>query len=122
MNSNGSNDWYTKPPGGAGSGSAKFFRTCASLIHMRFLVPLVAALVPLLITPGLLSYFDVTPKVAILLLGASLSLLYARENLRNVRAILSAPPGRWFVALIAAAWLSSALATVFSSHPLLSFK
>ena len=36
---------------------------------MRFIVPLVAALVPLLITPGWFSHFDITPKIAILLCG-----------------------------------------------------
>lgn len=93
---------------------------CASLIHMHVLVPLVAALVPLLITPGLLSYFDVTPKIAILLFGASLSLLYRTENVRNLRALLSATAGRWFAALIAAEWLASVVATAFSSHRALS--
>jgi O-antigen ligase len=87
---------------------------------MRFLVPLIAALVPLLITPGLLAYFDVTPKIVILLCGVSLSVLFPHENLRNVRAIVSTPAGRWFVALLAAVCLSSALATVFSSNPALS--
>jgi O-antigen ligase len=87
---------------------------------MRVLVPLIAALVPLIITPGLLAYFDVTPKIVILLLGVSLSVLFPHENLRNVRAIVRTPAGRWFVALLAAVWLSSAMATVLSSNPLLS--
>ena len=52
---------------------------------MRYLVPLVVALVPLVITPGLLAYFDITPKIAILLFGVSLGLLYRRENERNLR-------------------------------------
>ena len=51
----------------------------------------IAALVPLLITPGGLAYFDVTPKIAILLLGAALILLYPAENLRNVSAIARQP-------------------------------
>jgi O-antigen ligase len=94
--------------------------TCASLIHMRLLVPLIAALVPLLITPGLLAYFDVTPKIAFLLLGTALILLYGTGNLRNVSTILRAPAGRWWVALLAAQCLSSAIATAFSTHPALS--
>jgi hypothetical protein len=87
---------------------------------MRFLVPLVAALVPLVITPGLLSYFDVTPKIGILLFGVALISLYPRENSRNVRVLLNEPAGRWFAALLAAAWLSCACATVFSPYRLLS--
>jgi O-antigen ligase len=92
----------------------------ASLIHMRFLVPLVAALVPLLITPGLLSYFDVTPKLAILLFGVALISLYPRENSRNIRALLRGPVGRWFAAMLAATWLSFAWATAFSRYRVVS--
>ncbi len=87
---------------------------------MRFLVPLVAALVPLLITPGLLSYFDVTPKIAILLFGLALILLYPSANISNIRNMLQAPAGRWFAGLIGLTWIVSALATVFSTYPVLS--
>jgi putative inorganic carbon (HCO3(-)) transporter len=92
----------------------------ASLIHMRLLVPSIAALVPLLITPGTLAYFDVTPKIAFLLIGTALILLYRAENTRNITAILSSKPGRWWIAVLAAQWLSSALATALSTHPELS--
>ncbi len=94
--------------------------TCASLIHMRLLVPLIAALVPLVIAPGLLAYFDVTPKIAFLLIGTALILLYRSANIRNISSILQSRIGRWWVALLAAQWLSSAIATVFSTHPALS--
>src|ERR1039458_2391816 len=99
--------------------------TCASLIRMRLLVPLIAALVPLLVTPGALAYFDVTPRIAFLLFGTALILLYRAQNIRNVSAILGARVGesnigRWWVALLAAQWLSSAIATAFSTHPALS--
>jgi O-antigen ligase len=87
---------------------------------MRLLVPLIAALVPLLITPGLLAYFDVTPKIAFLLIGTALILLYRVQNIRNVSAIPGSRLGRWWVALLGAQWLSSALATAFSTHPALS--
>jgi O-antigen ligase len=87
---------------------------------MHILVPLVAALVPLIITPGLLSYFDITPKIAVLLFGLSLSLLYPAANLSNLRALLRAPAGRWFVGLIGLTWLVGGIATAFSTYPLLS--
>jgi O-antigen ligase len=87
---------------------------------MHFLVPLVAALVPLVILPGLLSYFDITPKIAILLFGVSLILLYPGTNISNLRGLLRARAGRWFAALIALTWLMSAIATTFSAYPLLS--
>jgi O-antigen ligase len=87
---------------------------------MHILVPLVAALVPLVITPGLLSYFDITPKIAILLFGLSLTLLYPSANISNLHVLLRARAGRWFAYLIALTWLVSAIATAFSSYPLLS--
>ena len=87
---------------------------------MRFIVPLTAALVPLLITPGLLSHFDVTPKVAILLLGCALILLYPSLNVQNFYNLVRAPEGRWLAILLGAAWLSAAFATLFSTHPALS--
>ena len=87
---------------------------------MRILVPLVAALAPLAITPGLLSYFDITPKIAVLLFGLSLSLLYAGANLSNLRMLLSAAAGRWFAGLVGLNWVASGLATAFSTHPQLS--
>src|SRR4029077_11274482 len=94
--------------------------TCVSLIDMHILVPLIAALVPLIITPGLLSYFDITPKIAVLLFGLSLSLLYPASNLYNLRALLGVPAGRWFAGVIGLTWVVSGIATVFSKYPLLS--
>jgi O-antigen ligase len=87
---------------------------------MHYLVPLVVALIPLVITPGLLSYFDITPKIAILLFGVSVCLLCRRENERNVRLLFSKRLGRWFGILLGAMWLSAALATAFSVHRALS--
>jgi len=87
---------------------------------MRFLVPLVAALVPLLITPGWLSHFDVTPKIAILLLGAALIFLYQSANVQKIYKFLRRPAGRWLACVLAATWLCAALATQFSTHAALS--
>src|SRR5262245_48399136 len=42
---------------------------------MALLLSAIAVLVPLIITPGLLFYFDVTPKAAVLLIGTSIGLL-----------------------------------------------
>ena len=94
--------------------------TCVSLLHMQLLVPLVAALVPLLITPGLVSYFDITPKIAILLCGLALIVLYSEANICNVRALASAAAGRLFMGVVAAEWLASGIATVASSNWVLS--
>ncbi|HLJ14500.1 MAG TPA: O-antigen ligase family protein [Bryobacteraceae bacterium] len=87
---------------------------------MRLLVPSIVALVPLLITPGYLFRFDITPKIAILLLGVSLMLLFCKQNVRNVRGLLGTGIGRGFVVLLVAQWLSTALSTALSLHPALS--
>jgi O-antigen ligase len=84
------------------------------------LVTLVSALVPLLITPGLLAYFDITPKIALLLFGTALMLLQSRANALNVRALAGNRHGRWLIGLVVAAWVAFAIATVFSSNRALS--
>jgi len=81
----------------------------------------VAALVPLLIVPGVLAYFDITPKIAILLCGTALILLYSRTNAYNARTLLRSPAGRWLTGLLAAEWLAFALASAVSSNRALSF-
>jgi O-antigen ligase len=86
------------------------------------LVPLVTALVPLLICPGLFAYFDITPKVALLLFGAALMLFHPSANLHNLRTLLAGAGGRWLAILLAAEWLVFALATATSTHPKLSFE
>ncbi len=88
---------------------------------MPWLVPLVAALVPLLICPGTLAYFDVTPKLAILLFGTALMLLYSGVNVSNIRTLLRASAGRWLAGLWAVEWLAFALGNAFSSNRALSF-
>ena len=68
---------------------------------------LVAALVPILILPGASFYFDVIPKVVVLLLGAAL----AAKSLVRDR----------FSALLAALAGAAILAAIFSTHPGMSF-
>ncbi|MBZ5611419.1 MAG: O-antigen ligase family protein [Acidobacteriia bacterium] len=87
---------------------------------MRFVVPLVAALVPLLITPGWLAHFDITPKVAILLFGLTLIFLYPSANVHNFYELIGSRAGRWFAGLLAAGWTCSALASAFSTNVALS--
>jgi len=87
---------------------------------MRFLVLLTAALVPLLITPGLVAHFDVTPKIAVLLLGTVLLLSYRSANLQNLYNLLKKPAGSWFAGILGATWICGAIATLFSTHPVLS--
>ncbi len=88
---------------------------------MLWLVPLVAALVPLLICPGALAYFDITPKIAVLLFGTALMLLYCETNSSNMRSLLRASAGRWLAGVLAAEWLAFALGNALSSNRALSF-
>jgi O-antigen ligase len=87
---------------------------------MQILVPLVVALAPLLITPNLLYYFDITPKIAVILIGAAIALLLFRENARNMAALLNSRAGRWFALLLCAYWILFTASTVASTHPALS--
>jgi O-antigen ligase len=75
------------------------------------LLPLIVALVPLVIAPGLVFYFDVTPKVAILLIGVALTLpWFAPAKLWGRRE------GRWLYSLLAIQAASLILSTVLSSR------
>jgi O-antigen ligase len=87
---------------------------------MLSLVPLIAALVPLLITPGTLAYFDITPKIALLLTVTALMLLQARTNSSNLRLLAGGRSGKWLVGLLAAEAMAFAVASLFSSDRLLS--
>src|SRR5271156_590051 len=87
---------------------------------MQFLVPFVAALVPLLILPGLVSYFDITPKIAVLLSGTAILLLFWARVVGNFRTLMALASGRRFAILIGATWTAFAISTAFSSYPALS--
>src|SRR5260370_28516227 len=66
-------------------------RSCFGSQCMRAILPLTAALVPLVIAPGFLFYFDVTAKIVILLLGvaAALPWFVPRRELRWLYWLLS---------------------------------
>ncbi len=76
-------------------------------------IALAAVLIPLLLTPGLLFYYDVTPKLlALLFLCAAALVLSLRRAPRFVRRL------PWILVMQAVAL---ALATAFSTHVALSF-
>lgn len=79
------------------------------------LLPLIAALVPLVIAPGFLFYFDVTPKVALLLLGVAAALPWFAPG-----KLLAQGEGRWLSFLLAIQAGSLLLSTAFSSRAELS--
>lgn len=79
----------------------------------------VLVLVPLIITPGLLFYFDITPKVVCLLLGASAGALWLAAKGR-LALLAGFRTGRWLVILLAAQALSLGASTAISRNPWLS--
>ena len=82
---------------------------------MRFVLPLAAAVLPVVIAPGFLFYFDVTPKLLILLIAVAAGLIAWRGDLP-----LGTRRNRLFLLLLLAEGLSLAISTVFSTHPDLS--
>src|SRR5689334_22778753 len=76
---------------------------------MALIQAVLAGLVALIITPGLLFYFDVTPKVVVLLAGVAFLICW-----------LGLRPAKTLMFLIVAALLSLALSTAFSENPALS--
>ncbi len=92
----------------------------ARQFDMLWFVPLIAALVPLLITPGALSYFDITPKIALLLVGTALMLSQVRANISDVRTLMTTKAGTLLTTLLAAEWTAFAIATIVSTNRRLS--
>jgi O-antigen ligase len=84
------------------------------------LLPVSLALIPLVIAPGLSFYFDVTPKIAVLLIAAGLALFCARENALGFHALRASRLGRWFIYLLSAQAAVIVIATAFSNDLALS--
>ncbi len=82
---------------------------------MTVLLAVLVAIVPLIITPGMLFYFDVTPKLVVLLVGAAVALPWvcARGLARGVTA-------RCFYLLTGAQIVSVGLSTLMSRDTQLS--
>jgi O-antigen ligase len=87
---------------------------------MQLWVLLITALVPLAMTPGLVSAFDITPKIAILLFCESVLLLFCKQLVNGTHALLESPVGKLLLACLTALWLSMALSTLYSTRPILS--
>jgi O-antigen ligase len=79
--------------------------------------PIFGVAVILLITPGLLFYFDITPKVATLLIAVAVMLIPAS---RFIPGLWREHKSRWFLILLAGQFASLMLATAFSTDPALS--
>lgn len=76
---------------------------------------------PFIIAPGLLFYFDVTPKAVILLFATAIWLLFAPRNELALRALVKDRPGRWFAGLAAAQAVSLTVSAIFAADRALAF-
>jgi O-antigen ligase len=78
---------------------------------MDFLLPCVAALVAILILPGWSFYFDVTPKIVVVVAGAAVALAFLRRWPQP-----ASPRLRWFLGIVTAQVVAILLATLFSTN------
>ncbi|PWU05016.1 MAG: hypothetical protein C5B51_15750 [Terriglobia bacterium] len=85
---------------------------------MALLQAAVAALVGLILAPGFQFYFDITPKVTILLAGTALCLIFVQLPAR--RSFVANPALRWFSVLLLSNVVSLAISTAVSAKPSLS--
>jgi O-antigen ligase len=83
---------------------------------MTLLAAAVAFLVPLILTPRLLYYYDITPKVAILMLAAALGLAAAAFELDSWIAFARSRWGRWYLIASAGCVLVSGIAAWHSAE------
>src|SRR5690349_7667666 len=86
-----------------------------SVADMAIALSAIVALLPLILAPHLLFYYDITPKVVVLLAGTAVAAILARREER-----FQSPGLRIFVLLLAAQAASLTLSTVFSIDPALS--
>ncbi len=78
-------------------------------------------LVPLALTPHLLFYYDITPKVALLMLAAALGLALAFKHLDAVISFWGRPTGRGFCVAVVFSLLVSGISTLRSAEVDLSW-
>ena len=78
-------------------------------------------LVPLILAPHVLFYYDITPKVTVMLLGTAALLAFTSFSLDYIRAFVGTRYGRLYAAAAGASILVAILTTVGAVHPLLSW-
>ncbi|QOY88460.1 O-antigen ligase family protein [Paludibaculum fermentans] len=84
---------------------------------MGILLPVTLALLPLLILPSVVFYYDITPKLAVLLFGAGLALFWFEQNRRALISLWTGKSGRWIILILGAQLCSLLLSTLGSQNP-----
>ena len=86
---------------------------------MTLLLALVVALIPLAIAPGVFFYFDVTPKIVLLLLGTAAAVVWwAVEGASGFSR--ASREARWFLWVVCGMAVSLVVSTLASVNPALS--
>lgn len=90
---------------------------------MRCEVALAATLAaaPLVIVPHYFFFYDITPKIAVTLVGISVTLLLFVRDGKHLGRLWASRLGRGFLLLAAAQIVSLLISTVFSTHPALAW-
>jgi len=88
---------------------------------MLFLTAALAFVLPLILAPRLLFYYDITPKVAILMLGAALALAAVCFQLESWIAFARSRWGRWYLGAIALSMVVAGIAAWRSAEPALAW-
>jgi hypothetical protein len=84
---------------------------------MAILLPALVFLLPLLITPGVLFHYDITPKVVILSLVVAGCLMLPGQISDGIAPLWNKKSGRWLCGLAAAQSIWYAVAAGLSSRP-----
>src|SRR5437016_574182 len=83
---------------------------------MAYVLAGVVGLVALILSPGVLFYFDVTPKLAVLLVGAAVVLLALGARGRSGWSTDKGPGAGTFPLLLGATFVFAAISTALSSN------
>jgi O-antigen ligase len=84
---------------------------------MALLQAVVIGLIALIITPGFLFYFDITPKVVILLAGTAAVLFFAARGRGRETGPAAPRIARWFTVLLLLNFASVLISTALSADP-----
>src|SRR5687767_10429956 len=83
---------------------------------MSSLLAAVVVLIPLVITPGVLFYFDLTPKIAILLIGTAIGILMLLRQRQGPEVRRCPAIVKWFAVILGIQAISLLIGTVWSTN------
>src|ERR1700733_1669177 len=118
----GGHHYSGSPPDSSSARSAESTEA-GFFLRVQSIIAALLALTPLLIVPPYFFYYDITPKVAVALMGTAIALVLflCDSPFPGARRLWAHPAGRCFCLLAAAQLISLLLSTFFSSNPALSW-